>query len=76
MLVLTRRTGEQIVLGENVRLTVVAIGNNQVRLGFTAPVDVTIRREEQEPSLARLGGRPSGADPQPRPTEAGPVRGA
>ena len=37
MLVLSRRQGEEVVIGDNIRLTVVAIPGNQVRLGFTTP---------------------------------------
>lgn len=39
MLVLSRKLGEEIVVGENIRLTVVSIRGNQVRLGFTAPTE-------------------------------------
>jgi carbon storage regulator len=46
MLVLSRKPGEGVVIGGNIRLTVVLIRGNQVRLGFTAPPDVRIRREE------------------------------
>jgi carbon storage regulator CsrA len=46
MLVLTRKIGEEIVIGDKIRLTVVEIRGNQVRLGFTAPIDVPIRRDE------------------------------
>jgi carbon storage regulator len=46
MLVLSRKLGEQILVGDNIRVTIVAISANSVRLGFTAPVDVPIKREE------------------------------
>jgi carbon storage regulator len=46
MLVLSRKLNEEVVIGDNIRLTVVSIRGNQVRLGFTAPQDVLIRREE------------------------------
>jgi carbon storage regulator len=46
MLVLSRKQGEEVVIGGNIRLTVVAIRGNRVRLGFTAPPDVAIQREE------------------------------
>jgi carbon storage regulator len=46
MLVLSRKPGEEIVIGDDIRLTVVAIRGNQVRLGLTAPAQVSIRREE------------------------------
>ena len=46
MLVLTRREGERIALGEDIILTVVSIQGNKVRLGITAPDDVVVRRGE------------------------------
>ena len=49
MLVLSRKLGEEIVIGDNVRLTVVAIRGNQVRLGITAPPDVSVLRDELRP---------------------------
>jgi carbon storage regulator len=46
MLVLTRRPGEQIVIGNGIRLTVVSIGPGRVKLGIEAPPDVRIDRQE------------------------------
>lgn len=46
MLVLSRKVGETVVIGEQIRVTVVAVQGNQVRLGFSAPQDVRIFREE------------------------------
>ena len=46
MLVLTRRPGEQIVIGNNVRLTVVSVGPGRVKIGIEAPPDVRIDRQE------------------------------
>lgn len=46
MLVLTRKIGETIRVGEDVRVQVLAIRGGQVRLGLTAPSDVRIFREE------------------------------
>jgi len=46
MLVLTRKEGERIALGDDIVVTVVSIQGNKVRLGVTAPDDVTIRRGE------------------------------
>lgn len=46
MLVLTRKLNERIVIGDNIRITVVEIRGHSVRLGFEAPSDVTILREE------------------------------
>ncbi len=46
MLVLSRKVGEQIIIDDHIRVTVVAINGSNVRLGFTAPDDVAIHREE------------------------------
>lgn len=46
MLVLGRKVGERVKIGEGGALTVVAVRGSQVRLGIEAPVEVTIRREE------------------------------
>jgi len=46
MLVLTRREGERIALGDDIVVTVVSIQGNKVRLGVSAPDDVVIRRSE------------------------------
>jgi carbon storage regulator len=46
MLVLTRREGERIALGDDIVVTVVSIQGNKVRLGISAPDDIVIRRGE------------------------------
>lgn len=46
MLVLTRRSDEALRIGDNVKITVVEIKGNQVRLGIEAPAEVSIYREE------------------------------
>ena len=46
MLVLTRRTGEEIVIGDVIRLTVVEVQGNKVRLAVTAPGSVRVDRQE------------------------------
>jgi carbon storage regulator len=46
VLVLSRKRGEEVVIGDNIRLTVVAIRGKEVRLGITAPSEVTIWRTE------------------------------
>ena len=45
-LVLTRRPGETIRIGDDISVTISAISGNQVRLAITAPRDITIDREE------------------------------
>ena len=46
MLVLTRRVGETLVIGDEVTVTVLGIKGNQVRIGVNAPKDVSVHREE------------------------------
>lgn len=46
MLVLSRKVGERILIGDNIAITVIRIGPNTVRLGIDAPRNVSIAREE------------------------------
>ena len=46
MLILTRRVGETIVIGDDVIVTVLGIKGNQVRIGINAPKNVSVHREE------------------------------
>jgi len=46
MLVLSRKVGERILLGEKIKITVVRVSGGGVRLGIEAPADVTVIREE------------------------------
>ena len=46
MLILTRRIGETIVIGDNTNITVLGVKGNQVRLGVNAPKEVSVHREE------------------------------
>jgi carbon storage regulator len=46
MLILTRRVGESLMIGNAVTVTVVAVQGNQVRIGVNAPQDVAVHREE------------------------------
>jgi len=48
MLVLSRKAGQELVLGDNVRITITKISGNRVTLGVTAPDDVRIIRGELE----------------------------
>lgn len=46
MLVLSRRLGETLIIGDDVKITVLGISGNQVRLGIAAPKNVSVHREE------------------------------
>lgn len=63
MLVLTRRVGENIVINGNIRVAVVALSGNRVRLGIEAPLAVGIQREElrDRPKADDRNGRPAPA---------------
>ncbi|HEX3913129.1 MAG TPA: carbon storage regulator CsrA [Steroidobacteraceae bacterium] len=60
MLILTRRVGETVIVGSDVAVTVIGVRGNQVRIGISAPKDVTVHRKEVyeriqlEPQSARL----------------------
>ena len=46
MLILTRRIGESVVIGDDVGITVLGVKGNQVRLGVKAPKEIAVHREE------------------------------
>lgn len=46
MLVLTRRSGQSIVVGDDIVITILDLGRDQVRIGITAPRSVGVHREE------------------------------
>ena len=46
MLILTRRVGEAVVIGEEVTVTVLGVKGNQVRIGVNAPKTVSVHRDE------------------------------
>lgn len=55
MLVLSRKLGEKIVIGDNITVTIVKIDRNQIRIGIEAPQDVPVYREEIAPQrVARV----------------------
>ena len=63
MLILTRRVGESVVIGEDVTVTVLGVKGNQVRIGITAPKDVAVHREEIYQRIQR--GEDANAPAQP-----------
>ena len=46
MLILTRRVGESLMIGDDVTMTVLGVKGNQVRIGVKAPKEVAVHREE------------------------------
>ncbi len=67
MLVLSRKLGEEIVIGDNIRVMLVAVNGNRVKLGVSAPEATRIMRSEVaglSPAQASAGGsNPSGYEP-------------
>ena len=55
MLILTRRVGESIMIGEEVVVTVLGVKGNQVRIGVNAPKEVSVHREEIYERIKREG---------------------
>ena len=60
MLILTRRVGETVMIGEDVTVTVLGVKGNQVRIGVNAPREVAVHREE---IFERIKGEESGDEP-------------
>jgi len=58
MLVLTRKVGEEIVIGDNIRVRIVAVQNQRVRLGITAPQQLAVHRHEVHQRLQDFNGCP------------------
>ncbi|MFM1895150.1 MAG: carbon storage regulator [Pseudomonadota bacterium] len=64
MLILTRRIGETLMVGDDVTITVLGVKGNQVRIGVNAPKDVAVHREEiyQRIQKEKTGGTPPSHD--------------
>lgn len=62
MLILTRRINEVLRVGENVKVAVLGIKGNQVRIGIDAPRDTPVHREEIYRRIQSEGGNDNSAD--------------
>jgi carbon storage regulator len=68
MLILTRRVGETLMIGDEVTVTVLGVKGNQVRIGVNAPKDIAVHREEIYERIKREQdgtGNTVAASPQP-----------
>lgn len=64
MLILTRRVGETLMIGEDISVTVLGVKGNQVRIGISAPQNIAVHREE---IFARIQREKNSNDPEDPP---------
>ncbi len=64
MLILTRRIGETLMVGDDVTVTVLGVKGNQVRIGVNAPKDVAVHREEIYQRIQKERSNSDGSDNQ------------
>ncbi len=71
MLILTRRVGETVMIGDDVTITVLGVKGNQVRVGINAPKSVAVHREEIYERIKRE--QQSEVSDKPKAAECAPV---
>jgi carbon storage regulator len=70
MLILTRRVGETLMIGDEVSVTVLGVKGNQVRIGINAPKDVSVHREEIYQRIKREHENPTVIDAEMPPASS------
>ena len=73
MLILTRRVGETVMIGDEVTITVLGVKGNQVRVGINAPKSVAVHREEIYERIKREQQGEGGGDKPKHTAEYAPV---
>lgn len=61
MLILTRRVGETLMINDDIKVTVLAVNGNQVKIGIDAPKDIAVHREEIYLRIAKEKNTPPSA---------------
>lgn len=62
MLVLTRKVGEKIIIDDNITVTVLSMDGQKVRIGVTAPPDISVHREEVQRRRSQFAEQPVEGD--------------